>query len=171
MQQGFVAVLATSWERPLCLPPFWHCSFCLCHLVPFLFLISRGLNAIKLIGFQGIFPAYFSLASWVQEGVSFMLAALWFSLLETHFLQVGAGTWPKLYRLKVLIWEQTPHMQNKAKLTVRLQYYLLVVCGSTLTHINSWKFLCLNCLKCFSHNTRLFAELYFLTLLCIEASF
>lgn len=165
MQKGFVAIRATSWER-LCLPPHWHCSFCPRPPLPFFFPISRGLNAIKLIGSQGVFPAYFPLASWVQEGTSLMLAAFWFSQPDTHFFQVGARTWPKLSKLRVPIWEQNPHKQKKKiKLTVRLQYYVwCFVVLPSLTHKLFKVFL-----PELSYNTGLFAEHYLFT--CIEATF
>lgn len=103
-----------------CLPPRWHCSFYLCHLVSFSFLISRGLHVSESHLFPGaflwrhFFPADFLLASWVQERASLMLASHWFLLSGIHFLQLEARSWLKTSRLKVPIWEQTPHMPEKA---------------------------------------------------------
>lgn len=119
-----------------CLTPHWHCSFYLCHLVLFSFLISGGLHVSETLFFffQELFPAdIFScrfsacfLSSLLHVGVSLV------SLPGTHFLQLEASTWPKTSRLKVPTWEQTPRMLEKAKLTAKLRDYLSGFCGSTL---------------------------------------
>lgn len=92
--------------------------------------------SVKLFCFQelfppGIFSCRFS-THFLRSGKSIFHVGL--SLVFTTwdtFPSTRSQDLTKAPRLKVPIWEQTPHMPEKAKLTVKLRDYLLGVCGST----------------------------------------